>query len=148
MKTLLTDLLRSNRRLVLYCLIGSTGATLDFLVYSALVRWGGVHPQLANVAGYASGTALSFTLNALFNFKTRDWLPLRLLSFFGVAFLGWASSAGVIFLTIDVMRWNKYVAKLPTMVVAVLLQYNLNRLISFRGSKSTDDLQRSEPIVR
>jgi putative flippase GtrA len=148
MKTLLTDLFRSNRRLVLYCLIGSAGATLDFLTYSAFVKWGGVHPQVANAAGYALGTTLSFTLNALFNFKTCDWLPLRLLSFFGVAFLGWAASAGVLYVTIDVMGWNKYAAKLATMVVAVLLQYNLNRLISFRTSRPANELQRTEPIVR
>jgi putative flippase GtrA len=148
MRTLLTDLLRSNRRLVLYCLIGSTGATLDFLIYSSLVKWGGMHPQMANAVGYASGTALSFTLNALFNFKTRDWLPLRLLSFFGVAFLGWAASAGVLYVTINVLGWNKYVAKLATMVVAVLLQYNLNRLISFRTSNSASGLERPEPIAR
>jgi putative flippase GtrA len=148
MKTLLTDLFRNNRRLVIYCFIGSTGATLDFLIYSALVKWGGVHPQVANAVGYASGTSLSFVLNALFNFKTLDWLPLRLLCFFGVAFLGWAASAGVLYVTIEGMGWNKYLAKLATMVVAVLLQYNLNRLISFRTSRTANDLARTEPIIR
>jgi putative flippase GtrA len=148
MRTLLTDLLRNNRRLVLYCLIGSTGATLDFLIYSSLVRWAGVHVQAANAVGYAAGTTLSFTLNALFNFKTRDWLPLRLISFFGVAFLGWAASASVLYVTIEQFGWNKYVAKMATMVVAVLLQYNLNRLISFRSSKPAGELEPTEPVVR
>jgi len=148
MKSVLTDLFRSNKRLVLYCLIGLTGATLDFLIYSALVKWGRVHPQVANAAGYASGTTLSFALNARFNFKTRDWLPLRFISFFGVAFLGWAASAGILYVTFSVLGWNKYLAKLATMVVAVLLQYNLNRLISFRQSRPTGEMARSEPIAR
>ena len=148
MKNLLIDLFRSNRRLALYCLIGSTGATLDFAIYSSLVKWGGMHPQVANAVGYASGTTLSFALNALFNFKTRDWLPLRLLSFFGVAFLGWAASAGVLYMAIESLGWNKYVAKMATMIVAVLLQYNLNRLISFRSSKTADELEPTEPVVR
>jgi putative flippase GtrA len=99
-----------------------------------LVKWTGVHYQIANAIGYASGTVLSFTLNVLFNFKTRDWLPLRFLSFCGVAFLGWASSAGVLFVTVARLGLDKYLAKLVTMVVAVLLQYNLNRLLSFRKS--------------
>ena len=39
-----------------------------------MVKWGGGHYQIANAIGYASGTALSFTLNARFNFKTSNLL--------------------------------------------------------------------------
>jgi putative flippase GtrA len=132
MKNILTALFHGNRQLLLYCLIGTSGATLDFLIYSAIVKWGGGHYQIANAIGYASGTALSFTLNARFNFKTSDWLMLRLMSFFGVAALGWATSAGILQLTVGWLGWNKYLAKLMTTFVTVLLQYNLNRLVSFR----------------
>ena len=132
MKSFLTALFLNNRRFVLYCIIGLTGTTLDFCLYSALVKWTGMHYQLANAIGYTSGTVLSFMLNVLLNFKTRDWLPLRFLSFCSVAFLGWASSAGILFVTVGRLGLDKYLAKLITMVVAVLLQYNLNRLLSFR----------------
>jgi putative flippase GtrA len=125
-------LFRGNRQFVLYCLIGASGATLDFLVYAAVVKWGGGHYQIANAIGYASGTALSFSLNARFNFRTRDLLMLRMISFFGVATLGWAASAGILQMTVGWLRWNKYLAKLMTIFVTVLLQYNLNRLFSFR----------------
>ena len=132
MKAFLSALLLNKRQFVLYCIIGLSGAMLDFLVYSALVKWGGVHYQIANAIGYTSGTLLSFTLNVLFNFKTRDWLPLRFLSFCAVAFIGWACSAGILYVTVGVLKLDKYVAKLATMAVVVLLQYNLNRLVSFR----------------
>ncbi len=137
MKYNLAALFHGNRQLALYCLIGGSGAILDFLVYSTLVKWGGGHYQFANAVGYASGTGLSFTLNARFNFRIRDRLMLRLLSFFGVASLGWAASAGVLQLTVGWLGWNKYLAKLMTILVAVLIQYNLNRLLSFR--KITSD---------
>ena len=132
MKGFLSASLLKNRRFVLYCLIGLGGATLDFLVYSGLVKWDVTHYQVANGIGYASGTLLTFTSNVLFNFKTRDWLPLRFASFCGIAFIGWASSAGILYVTVGVLKLDKYVAKLATMAVAVLLQYNLNRLVSFR----------------
>jgi putative flippase GtrA len=125
-------LFRGNRQFVLYCLIGASGATLDFLVYVAVVKWGGGHYQIANAIGYACGTALSFSLNARFNFRTRDLLMLRLISFFGVATLGWAASAGILQMAVGWLGWNKYLAKLMTIFVTVLLQYNLNRLLSFR----------------
>jgi len=105
---------------------------LDFLVYSLLVKETHLHYEVANAIGYASGTVLSFFLNAHFNFKTRDSLSLRFLLFCGVAFLGWALSAGILYLTVGHLGWNKYLAKLVTIMAVVLLQYNLNRLISFK----------------
>jgi len=120
------------RQLPLYFLIGASGVTLDFLVYSLLVKGVDCHHQVANAAGYSSGTILSFALNARFNFNTRDLLMARFASFCGVAFLGWASSAGILFVTIDHLTWNKYLAKLVTIAVVALLQYNLNCVVSFR----------------
>ena len=148
MKSALTSLLRGNRRFVLYCVIGLTGTALDFCLYSALVMRSGAHYQIANGIGYASGTLLSFTLNVLFNFKTRDWLPLRFISFCAVAFLGWACSAGILFVTVDRLGFNKYLAKLLTMATAVLIQYNLNRLLSFRQSEPAIQLKPRIPPRR
>jgi putative flippase GtrA len=128
------ELFPRNRRFVLYCVIGASGATLDFSIYSLLVGTGLLHVQAANAAGYASGTLLSFFLNAHFNFKTRDWLALRLASFCAVAVLGYAASAGTLYLLATRFGWGKYLSKLATLAVVVLLQYNLNRAISFRKS--------------
>ncbi|MGO8837783.1 MAG: GtrA family protein [Limisphaerales bacterium] len=136
MKLLLTTLFHKNRQFFLYCVFGASGVTLDFLTYSAVVRWGGGHYQIANGIGYAAGTALSFALNAGFNFKTRDWLPLRFISFFSVAALGWAVSAGVLHFTVGRLGLDKYLAKVVTIFVVVPLQYNLNRLFSFRKSQN------------
>ena len=124
--------LETRRQFVVYCLIGASGAMLDFGIYSLLVKETHLHYEFANAIGYASGTVLSFFLNAHFNFKTCDALPLRFLSFCGVAFLGWMLSAGILFVTVDRLDWDKYLAKLATIVAVVLLQYNLNRLISFK----------------
>jgi putative flippase GtrA len=124
-----------NRQFLLYCAIGLLGVTLDFVLYTGLLELAGLHHQVANAAGYGSGTLLSFTLNARFNFKKQDWLLLRLLSFCAVGLLGWAVSAGLLLLMIDRLAWNKLLAKLAAIAVVVLLQYNFNRLVSFRSAR-------------
>ena len=129
-------LFASNRRFIHYCVIGATGVTLDFSIYSLLLKsqWFNCHYQAANAIGYASGTLLSFFLNAHFNFKTRDWLALRLASFCAVAALGYAASAGSLQILIAELDWDKRLSKLATLVLVLALQYNLNRAISFRKS--------------
>ena len=124
--------LLQNRQFLLYCVIGASGVTLDFGIYSLLVKSGLLDYQAANAVGYASGTLLSFVLNAKFNFRVADKIPLRLASFFSIAFLGWLVSAGLLHLLIGRFGFDKYLSKLTTLVIVVLLQYNLNRLLSFR----------------
>jgi putative flippase GtrA len=128
------ELFLRNRHFILYCVIGASGVTLDFLVYSTLLGTGTLQYQAANAVGYTSGTLLSFFLNACFNFKVRNRLALRLLSFCVVASLGWAVSAGTLYLLVNRAGFDKYLSKLATLVIVVALQYNLNRLISFRKS--------------
>jgi putative flippase GtrA len=135
----LRDTLRRNRQFALYCVIGVTGVTLDFLVYSLLVRYANLNVQAANAIGYSSGTVLSFVLNSRFNFKTRDWITLRFISFCVVAFLGWSASATTLSVLINRYGCNKYLAKFLTTFVVVLVQYTLNRAISFRQSPSATD---------
>lgn len=126
------NLLLQKKQFLLYCVIGFSGVGLDFCIYSLLVKTRLLDYQAANAIGYASGTLLSFILNAKFNFRVTDKLALRLASFFGVAFLGWLASAAALHLFIENFGWNKYLAKAATLVVVVVLQYNLNRLVSFR----------------
>lgn len=126
------NLLFRNRQFLLYCVIGMSGTTLDFGVYSLLLKTRLLDYQAANAIGYASGTMLSFILNARFNFRVTDRLPQRLACFFGVALLGYALSAGLLYLLIGDAGFNKYLSKLATLVVVMLVQYNLNRRIAFR----------------
>ena len=124
--------LLKRKQFLLYCLIGGCGTLLDFSTYTLLLKFSGLGYQVANAIGYAAGSALSFVLNAKFNFRVADKIPLRLLVFFSVALLGWLVSAGLLRLLIGGYAFNQYVAKFATLFIVVLLQYNLNRLLSFR----------------
>jgi putative flippase GtrA len=128
------QLLYQNRQFLLYCVIGMSGTALDFSVYSLLLKSRLLDYQAANAIGYASGTLLSFILNARFNFRVSDRIVQRLVCFFGVALLGWSISAGLLYEFIGNWHCNKYLSKLGTLVVVVLVQFNLNRWFSFRKS--------------
>src|SRR5215475_279514 len=90
-----------NKQFILYCVIGFSGTLLDFSVYSLLLKSGMQNYQAANAISYASGTTLSFILNARFNFRVSDKIAQRMFFFFCVAFLGWLTSAGVLHVLID-----------------------------------------------
>jgi putative flippase GtrA len=126
------SLLLQKKQFVLYCAIGGCGTLLDFTIYSLLLKFSSLDYQAANVIGYASGTTLSFVLNARFNFRVTDKIALRLACFLGVGLLGWLTSAALLHMLIERLHFGKYLAKLAALAVVVILQYNLNRRISFR----------------
>ena len=91
-----------------------------------------LHYQLANAIGYGVGTIISFVLNARYNFRTHDKPFARLACFFLVALLGWATAAGLLALLVGHYRVNALFAYVIVILVVLFLQYNLNRLLSFR----------------
>lgn len=132
MINLFLTLLKKYRELVIYCMIGCTGATLDFLVYAALTSLVGLHYQLANFIGVTFGIVNNFIWNYYFNFKVHNHFFLRLASFYGVGMVGCALSAGCLWLFIEQLALNTLIAKLGTIFFVTILQFCLNKFITFR----------------
>lgn len=123
------------RKLALYAVCGGSGVVLDFSVYTLLVT-GGVWYQLANIAGYASGTILSFFLNRAITFRVKDAPMRRFLIFVAVAAFGFLVSSAVLWLLIDLMAIDAIIAKVVTLVFVVAIQFSLNSLVTFRSNKT------------
>ena len=131
------------RELILYCIIGCTGAGLDFLIYVFLAKCAGVHYQVANLIGVNAGIINNFILNRHFNFKTQDRVLLRLGCFYAVGMLGCALSAGCLWLLIERLGLGTAAAKLGTIALVTVVQFCLNKFITFRktaNGKETSDV--------
>lgn len=120
------------RQLIVYCIIGCTGATLDFLVYALLTNCAGMHYQLANFLSVSFGIINNFFWNCYFNFKTKDKILKRLASFYSVGMFGWVMSAGCLWLFIEIIGLNELIAKLGTIFFVTVVQFCLNKFITFR----------------
>lgn len=114
-----------------YLLCGGTGALTDYLLFIAATAVG-VHYQVANAAGYAAGTLISFFLNRTVTFKVRDRVGARLAMFGAVAGFGYAASAVALWALIDGAGLDAAIAKAATLPVVAVLQFSLNRWITFR----------------
>lgn len=132
----LAQTMRMSRELILYCMIGCTGATLDFVSYAVLNGWIGLHYQLSNFIGTNLGIINNFFLNRQFNFKAKNCIILRLMSFYAVGTMGWALGAGCLWFLIERTKVNSFVAKLVTIVVVTVVQFCLNKYVTFRKRAS------------
>ena len=132
MMNVLKQLWVKYRQLIVYCIIGCTGATLDFIVYALLTTSVGLHYQIANFLSVSFGIVNNFFLNRHFNFKTRDKFWTRLACFYSIGMFGWALSAGCLWLFVERIGLNELVAKLGTIAFVTVVQFCLNKFITFR----------------
>ncbi len=118
---------------LLYCLCGGLGVGTDYAVFYLSLS-AGVWYQYANVLGYLAGTLLSFSLNRIFTFALRDRVLQRLAMFLTVASVGFAASALLLWLLVGKGQLDARIAKLITLPMVVVLQFTLNRRITFKNS--------------
>lgn len=124
------------RNFILYGLIGGFCATLDFGIYTLLCHFD-IMPYLwANVISIHCGIICSFLLNRTFNFKVKDKAAQRFLFFYIVGLIGLGISEGMLFLMVTQGEWNEIVSKLISVVVVALVQFVLNKYITFKTKRS------------
>ena len=117
---------------LLYAIIGGFCAALDFGIYSALCF---ILPYLwANVISTHCGIFCSFFLNRQFNFKVKNKTVVRFLSFYIVGLIGLGISSLLLYLLVDMANLNELVCKLLTIVLVAIIQFILNKFITFKNT--------------
>lgn len=135
MKETIVKLYNQFRNLILYGLIGGFCAALDFGVYTLLCYFE-IMPYLwANVISIHVGIFTSFVLNRQINFKVKNKTALRFLSFYTVGLVGLGISELMLYLMVTVGGMNELVCKLISIVVVALIQFVLNKYITFKTHK-------------
>lgn len=132
MKENLIQLFYRFRNLILYGIIGGFCAALDFGIYTLLCHFDVLPYLWANVISTHVGIFTSFFLNRSLNFKVKDKTPQRFLSFYAVGLTGLGMSSFMLWLMVDKAGWNELVCKLITIVFVSLMQFCLNKYITFK----------------
>ena len=128
----LRELFFRYRNFLLYAIIGGFCAALDFAVYSVLCF---ILPYLwANVISTHCGIFCSFLLNRQFNFKVKNKTVIRFLSFYIVGLIGLGISSLLLYLLVDIASLNELVCKLLTIVLVAIIQFILNKFITFKNT--------------
>ena len=135
LKNKVSNIYKRFRNLIVYGFIGGFCAALDFAIFTLLCHFEIMPYLFANVISTHIGIFTSFLLNRSYNFKVKDKTLLRFLSFYAVGLIGLGLSSILLWLMVDKAQWNKLVCKLITIVVVSLVQFVLNKFVTFKQSK-------------
>lgn len=136
---LIKRLYKKFRHLILYGLIGSSSALLDFLIFTLLTEVFGVYYLIANCISVTCGLTNSFILNRKYNFKVTDKTLKRAVMFFAVGYCGLALNSTLLYVFINYVHLAIPISKLCAMAIEVLLQFVVNSLVTFRKTNKNDE---------
>lgn len=124
----------SFRQLVKYILIGVLGLVVDFGIYTILTHLG-LNVEITNIISSSCGIINNFLWNSFTNFKVYDRFLLRFLSYFLVGQLTTVFTTVALFIFVNQLGFNNLIVKIVATFVATLIQFVINKLITFRKSR-------------
>lgn len=135
MKKHILNIFGKFRSLILYGIIGSFSAAIDFAVYSFLVSICDMNYLISNCISVFTGISTSFHLNRKYNFKVKDHVRRRFMVFLAVGLSGLLLSDLILYFCIDLMHMDKYISKLLSIVLVVFFQFIANSNLTFKQTK-------------
>lgn len=129
---LINTLYEKHRNLILYGIIGSLSAGIDFITYVGLNTYLEVPYLTANFISVTCGISMSFYLNRTYNFKVSDKSTQRLILFFTIGFGGLLASTALLHFFMNYTSLSSEIAKILSIVLVVFFQFLLNKFVTFK----------------
>ena len=132
----LCERLWNNTELVAYVLAGVATTVVNYVVYFVATRVFGLGVMGGTWAAWFIAVAFGYAVNKAFVFKTHCDSALALVreaaSFFAMRLVSLGMETALMYLTVEVLRFNDLVMKLVINLLVILLNYVFSKLVIFR----------------
>jgi putative flippase GtrA len=119
-----------------YLVFGVLTTVVNYLVYLPLYNGLGLSASVSNAVAWIFAVAFAFLTNKPFVFKSHDWsaktVVPELMGFLGCRVGSGLMETAIIFLTVDLLRWDGNVMKLVTSVLVIVINYVGSKLLVFK----------------
>lgn len=122
---------QQHRNFILYGVIGCVTTAIDVGIFTLLTYWD-MHELIANTISYQMAMVASFLLNRHYNFKVKDKVWKRFLSFFIVNLIGYGLSQLLVFLFITKIGMSDFIGKLLATILAAICQFLFIKHLTFK----------------
>ena len=135
---IIINLVKKHWDIVSYLFFGVLTTAVNYIVYLPCYNLLSFSAAISNMIAWIAAVAFAYLTNKPFVFRSHDWsaktvIP-ELTKFVGARIASGVLETGIIFLTVDLLRWNGNVMKLVTSVLVVIINYVASKLLVFRNS--------------
>ena len=119
-----------------YLFFGVLTTAVNYLVYLPCYNMLQLSASASNVIAWVFAVVFAYLTNKPFVFKSHDWSAKTIIpefgKFVGSRFVSGALETAMIFVTVDLLRWDGNLMKVITSVLVVILNYIASKLLVFK----------------
>jgi len=126
----------TQRRFILYVIIGGFAALFDLAIVFTLTSIVGIYYLLSVVISYPVATFIHFIMNKYLNFRNKSKkLMQQFLVFVAINLVSLTLTIIIMYILVEWFYVHYLLAKITAMIIVVFFSFNMHRVITFRSTK-------------
>lgn len=137
MKLKLKELIKNNDliKLIRFSIVGVGNTLVNWGIFFILNAFG-VYYIISNIIAYIIATINSYIWNSLWVFKYGQGLNINTsVKFFILNLVGLTVNTTIMYILVDILNFNKFIALVIASVLVVMMNYTINKLWVFKEKK-------------
>ena len=134
MKLKLKELIKNNDliKLIRFSIVGVGNTLVNWGIFFILNAFG-VYYIISNIIAYIIATINSYIWNSLWVFKYGQGLNINTsVKFFILNLVGLTVNTTIMYILVDILNFNKFIALVIASVLVVIMNYTINKLWVFK----------------
>ena len=134
MKLKLKEFIKNNDliKLIRFSIVGVGNTLVNWGIFFILNAFG-VYYIISNIIAYIIATINSYIWNSLWVFKYGQGLDINTsVKFFILNLVGLTANTTIMYILVDILNLNKFMALVLASVVVVIMNYTINKLWVFK----------------
>ena len=119
-------------QLIKYGLIGVLGLIVDFGIFTFLSVFMHWNAELANFISSTCGLINNFFWNSYANFKVHNHLLRRFVEYYLIGQITTLFTTVCLFIFVDKLHQSQIIVKIVATLIATLIQFIVNKVITFK----------------
>lgn len=129
----LKKLWKKYKEAILYLIFGVLTTAVNWIVYFPLTKLTPVHYQIANVISWIAAVLFAYFTNRTFVFESKNKNKLaELAKFIGGRIFSLLAETALLFILIDLIKFNEDLSKIGGQVIVVILNYIISKVFVFK----------------
>lgn len=139
MKLKLKELIKNNDliKLIRFSIVGVGNTLVNWSIFFLLNAFG-VYYIISNIIAYIIATINSYIWNSLWVFKYGQGLNINTsVKFFILNLVGLTVNTTIMYILVDILNFNKFIALVIASVLVVMMNYTINKLWVFKEENNS-----------
>lgn len=133
----MVNLIKKYKEILLYGIFGVLTTIVNIVVYYVCTHLFAIDYLISTIIAWFISVLFAYITNRLYVFESKSSDVIKeMLSFFSFRVLSGTLDIGIMYLFVDIFKWNDLIVKILSNIVVIILNYIFSKLFIFKKKPS------------